>query len=287
MDSSTIAAITTFSQNKHIGITVLPNMSYTIKRTVANTEAFFSIPADSSLTLTGNGSGTITLDGGAVWDTGGPPSRTNSGLTASAALVRGGSGGGFTMHDGVILQNKFKMFSAQDGSDVDLGGGAVLVHGTDAGDHGTFTMTGGKILNNTSYHAGTEDLSGRGGGVKINKYAVFTMSGNALVDGNYIHSVVSTQNKQWGGGVYVGHEATFNFNGGTIGGTVGNYAHTGGGIFVDGTLNVSTGAKITNNAVVVADGNAGDGKQVAKANGGTVIGLSGPSPWDSNIDPAP
>ncbi|MDE7439928.1 MAG: cadherin-like beta sandwich domain-containing protein [Clostridia bacterium] len=96
-------------------------------------------------------------------------------------------------------------------------GGGVYVYGT-------FTMSGGEIINNEALSADTF-----GGGVNANEFTMTggTISGNRASDG---------------GGVFVG--GTFEMSGGTISG---NRASYDGGVFVGGTFKVSGTVTITGN----------------------------------------
>jgi hypothetical protein len=109
--------------------------------------SFFTIAANASLTIEGNGGRTLTLDG-------------NRGVvtTATTALVT--VTGNFVMNNGAVLRN----------NRATSGGGAVLVN-----NGAVFTMNGGTISDNTA--TGTTS----GGGVYVNgATAAFTMNGGTI-----------------------------------------------------------------------------------------------------------
>ena len=207
--------------------------------------------------------GTLTMSG----------SSTISGNTAE---VEGGgvyiaSIGAFNMSGGEISKNK-----TNDGTGETSGGGGVYVYlnpnaGSDA--QGTFTMTGGKVIENTSakngggvyVNGGTFTMEGGtiggsgadkntakyGGGVYAAGDSSFNMSGSAAISGNTATSL--------GGGVYV-KEVTFTMKGGTIDG---NEAIAGGGVYVTGSTFNMTGGTIGKSEVTgsgnTASGNGGGG----------------------------
>ena len=215
--SDAIPAITT-----NITLTT-NNENHKIYRTEANTTiqtGMFIIQNDGKLTIQGNNSKTLTLDGNQteVSDNRQP-------------LVRVGDGGNFTLMDGGILTNNTAGFN--DDSDRGYGGGVYV------GSGGTFTMSGGILTNNTA-----DD----GGGVYVDYGGTFTMSGGILTNntaddggGVYVHPGTFDT----GGSVYVG-SGTFEMSGGEISG---NKASYGGGVYVDygGTFTMSDNAAISGN----------------------------------------
>jgi hypothetical protein len=94
-----------------------------------------------------------------------------------------GTGGTFTMRDGVIKENTVSTAPA-------YGGGVFVSSG------GTFTMQQGEILNNTATSSST---SSYGGGVSVDNTGIFTMNGGTL-GGNAAKT---------GGGVYVNSSGVF------------------------------------------------------------------------------
>jgi hypothetical protein len=129
--------------SKHIKLTVPQNQTKIVKRTRNNSGTFFTVSSGASLRLTGNGTGQLVLDGGAVWAGGaGNPlpspspayGASNSGITATGPLVS--SSGTLIIADGAVLQNN------QNTTASDYMSGAVLI------SNGMFTMSGGIIKNN-------------------------------------------------------------------------------------------------------------------------------------------
>ncbi|MDR0539273.1 MAG: hypothetical protein LBG74_02045, partial [Spirochaetaceae bacterium] len=236
LDNEEIAAIAAAwpaGTNKHIKLTPT-GITRTLKRITANTGAFFTVGSGSSLTLEGNGTGKLILDGGAVW-TGSTPATLPEGMTsddfpspafgaenvsginASGPLVAVNSGGAFTMNAGAVLQN----------NNYNSRGGGVYVN-----SGGTFTMNGGAVVK------GNRSLR-NGGGVFVTAGGTFTMSGGTI-SGN-----TATQS---GGGVHVNGNGNgaFTMFGGTINGNTATI--NGDGVcFSNGTFTMSDAAVINAN----------------------------------------
>jgi len=172
----------TIPANKNIKLTVELNQSRTITLSAGNTgnTRVFTVGATntpSSLTLEGNGTGILTLDGN----------------NEAAQSIR----------QGVYVNNITSSFTMNKGSKItgfmcssNYGGGVCVTSGT-------FTMNGGEISGNTV--TGTSGSNGNGGGVYVGN-GTFTMSGGEI-SGN-----AATDS---GGGVYVG-SGTFTMESGTI-----------------------------------------------------------------------
>ena len=114
-------------------------------------------------------------------------------------------------------------------------GGGVYVN-----NYGSFTISGdAKITTNTAVSIG--------GGVYVD--GTFTMSGGSIT-GNRVSS--SASGSGYGGGVYVGGygNGTFNMSGGSIGGggTDANTAKNGGGVYVDKGAFTMSGGSVTGNS---------------------------------------
>jgi hypothetical protein len=178
--------------------------SVTVSR--AGTDSLFTLGAEGMLTLTGDETRSLVIDGGG---------------TSQAALVTV-NGGHLDMRDGVTLQNNHNTAGS---------GGAVYVAG------GDFTMAGGRITGNSSiingdsvYGGGGVYIAGGvftmsggiinentgepfGGGVLITGGG-FTMSGSAVIDSNNVPN--SDGNDSGGGGVAVSGSGYFEMNGGEI-----------------------------------------------------------------------
>ena len=164
-------------------------------------------------------------------------------------------GGTVAIHEGVTLSNNVNgtgypggAISASNGAVVTMDGGTIASSsnrnitwgGGVSIDDGEFHMTGGKITGNSETAYG--DYLGYGGGVALSAHgghSVFTMSGDAVIEGN------SAPN---GGGVYVGPKATFTMSGNAA--IVNNTATTqGGGVYVaeGGTFTMDDDAVVTGN----------------------------------------
>ena len=123
---------------------------------------------------------------------------TTDGYSKDAATYGGGvyvgSGAKFTMSGGKISKNTASQY----------GGGVYIEFEDLTNEGGTFTMSGGTI-------GGSQDEGNsaqNGGGVYV-AGGTFEMSGTAAISNNTATT--------FGGGVYVGSNATFTMTGGTIG----------------------------------------------------------------------
>ena len=118
--------------------------------------------------------------------------------------------------------------------------------------NGTKTVKGGVIYGGTGSSIGT---SVYGGGVYVEGGGRFTMEG-----GNIVGCTASTTFRARGGGVFVAEKGTFTMSGGSIAGctTVGGYSY-GGGIYNEGTVNLSGTAEIRDCHAKDSDGDAAFG----------------------------
>ncbi len=118
--------------------------------------------------------------------------------------------------------------------------------------NGTKTVKGGVIYGGTGSSIRT---SVYGGGVYVVGGGRFTMEG-----GNIVGCTASTTFQARGGGVFVAEKGTFTMSGGSIAGctTVGGYSY-GGGIYSEGTVNLSGTAEIRDCHAKDSDGNAAFG----------------------------
>lgn len=135
-------------------------------------------------------------------------------ITGNRCRYEGGgvfvdSGGTFKLLGGSVTENG-----------ADLGGGVSVEHGTCVANHGT-------IAKNSAAVQG-------GGGVHIGQGSSFTLSGSAIQDN-------TTAGR--GGGIYNRH-GTCSIIGGRI---TGNRAGSGGGVFNEGTFNLSGSPEIADN----------------------------------------
>ena len=112
--------------------------------------------------------------------------------------------------------------------------------------NGTKTVKGGVI------YGGSAE---KGGGVYVEGGGTFTMKG-----GNIVGCTASTTFQARGGGVFVAEKGTFTMSGGSIAGctTVGGYSY-GGGIYNEGTVNLSGTAEIRDCHAKDSDGDAAFG----------------------------
>lgn len=200
----------------------------------------FIVPDGKYLTIIGNETGTLTLNG-------------SSGGVQNFVEIE--SGGYFTLENGGILANN----TATDGGAVYMNGGTFMMKGGiianntaykhGGGVHmkgGIFTMSGGTIANNTA-------TSGFGGGLSVdgdNKDVLITLSGNAKISNNTATN---------GGGVFMkgGNTEITLFGNAEISnnkavemseGTLELDTGHGGGVHVDdGTFSISDSVIITNN----------------------------------------
>jgi len=257
-----ITANITISKN----ITIMSDRPSTL--TANNSNRLFYINAtglltlEDGLTLTG---GDVTEDGGAVYVDGGMFNMSGGIITGNNATWFGGgvylTNGTFTMTDGTITGNNATQ----------SGGGVYLANST-------FSMSGGTISDNAA--PGLPD-GGGGGGIWVDPYSAFTMSGgfiqnnnafygggilsdggtidisgNALISGNNATAEYSSGGGVWSGGIFNMSGGTINENtaesgGGVIvicdtftmsGGTINeNIAESGGGVFVVGNFTMSGG----------------------------------------------
>lgn len=118
--------------------------------------------------------------------------------------------------------------------------------------NGTKTVKGGVIYGGTGSSIGT---SVYGGGVYVEGGGTFTMNG-----GNIVGCTASATFQARGGGVFVADRGTFTMSGGSIAGctTVGGYSY-GGGIYNEGTVNLSGTAEIRDCHAKDSDGDAAFG----------------------------
>lgn len=118
--------------------------------------------------------------------------------------------------------------------------------------NGTKTVKGGVIYGGTGSSIGT---SVYGGGVYVEGGGQFAMTG-----GNIVGCTASATFQARGGGVFVADRGTFTMSGGSIAGctTVGGYSY-GGGIYSEGTVNLSGTAEIRDCHAKDSDGEAAFG----------------------------
>ena len=131
--------------------------------------------------------------------------------------------------------------------------------------NGTKTVNGGVIYGGT----GSIGTSVYGGGVYVEGGGTFTVNG-----GNIVGCTASGTFQARGGGVFVAEKGTFTMSGGSIAGctTVGGYSY-GGGIYNEGTVNLSGTAEIRDCHAKDSDGDAAYGGGISDS--GRAFQISG------------
>jgi len=230
----------------------------------------------------------ITLDGGAVWSSDDPVTRTNSGISCSgnAHLINVTDNGELILDSGTVLKNSHLNGERAYGAAVSVGstgtGTLVMKDGSQitdntvycgavyVWDNGAFNMEGGIISGN--YGANNGGAVCMGGGS-------FTMSGGSITgNGSYA-----------GGGVSVFNSgAQFTISGGEISGNI-ITGRMGGGVLVyNGSMSVSgspvingnTGINWTANNVYLTSGHTITANSLSS---GAKIGVN-PASYTSSID---
>jgi hypothetical protein len=225
--------------DKHIKLTVPQNQTRTIKRTENDSRSFFTVDPDASLMLTGNGTGQLVLDGGAVW-TGGAgnplpsPSpaygATNSGITAAAPLVIVCSNGKLFIEGGVVLQNNQNTVGTYTSGAVYSAGRFTMNGGIiQNNDHTDPDNNAGAILNESgTLHINAGEISGN------NRNAIVMRNGDLYFSGGEIKNNDSPIGLQW-------NSTTVSMSGGVIKDNV----H---GIYIDNGHFKMSGGEISGNA---------------------------------------
>ena len=264
------------------GVKLTLGNNVTLQGHDSNTDALVTVDSSGELEMnteskitgnTGGGvnvinNGTFSLNGGTISSNtlGVFVSGSSSNFTMISGEISGNIGSGvfigsyglFTMNGGKITGNtandygggvnvgsrgSFIMESGEISDNIAGYGGGVCTAGSSHGP-GSFTMEGGKILNNRAigyYDDGYYYYDGNGGGVYagggFDMYGG-VISGNTAVD--------------CGGGVYQGNRGEFFMESGTIGVTefgTANTANSGGGVYVDqnGAFDMSGDAAISGN----------------------------------------
>ena len=238
---------------KNIILTTTAGADHRIYRTAANMSnqnGMFTIQIGGNLTIQGNNSKTLTLDGNQTEVPG-------NGQT----LVWINGGGNFTLKEGGVLTNN-NVTGQSTTSPGAKNSGAVYVNS------GMFTMNGGEISNNT--------VGNSGGGVYVYK-GIFTMK-----DGEISNNTAGTAESDGGGsggGVCI-YTGTFTMKGGTI---TNNTAigGNGGGVYLLSDSNQDTKSEFTMTGGEISNNTAGSGNgggvdvrtnSVFTMSGGTISG---------------
>ena len=195
-----------------LGWTVPENADITIclngHTITSNNQYSINIPANSTLTVTDcKSTGAIT--------------NTSNGSGTSVLVY-----GTFNLYGGSIDGQKMGN-DARDNQ-----------RGVDVADGAAFNMYGGSITRNINHNRS----SNNGGGVYVSQNATFTMYAGSI---SYNEIVPSDSNNGEGGGVYVAEHATFVMKGGSIDHNKAKSA--GGGVYLEGQLDLFNGAVISGN----------------------------------------
>jgi hypothetical protein len=282
LDNAAISAISgawPSSPGKYIKLTVPQNQTKTLKRVTNNSDTFFTVNAGSSLTLEGNGTGQLILDGG------GAAAQTTVSWQRPVVTVAGGE---FRMKAGTVIKDNYADMPAvyvtggdfiMDGGEIsgnkkvsvaNWRGGGVIVTGSGA----SFTMNGGEIKDNTAYNGGGVQVGsgasftmngggiknntattggngwrGQGGGVFVSVGGEFIMNGGEIRGNTVVYTAWSGSDphRRGGGGVLVMDNGTFTMKGGSIQGNTipADPAYNGKGVLIaDGTFNIEGAAAI-------------------------------------------
>ncbi len=178
-------------------------------------------------------------DGGGVYVTDKGTFNMSGGVIANNTVSRNGGGvyvanGTFTMSKQARVTGNTAYLSTNDSNYRAFNGGGVYV-----GAKGTFTMNDSASVDTNTAQCGYKDVLASGGGVYVENDGVFTMNDQAAVKDNTvpIQYNSSFSDTVFGGGIYV--NGTLNLNGGSV---TGNTAYLrGGGIYVDTKATVNLG----------------------------------------------
>ena len=217
---------------------------------------------------------TIARNGGAVYVKGGTFNMSGGEIsknTAGASYYAPSDGGAvYVANDGA-----FKMSGGViTGNTASRNGGGVAV------DKGTFTMSGdARVTGNNAFRESNNNFKTfNGGGVYVGANGVFTMNDSASVDTNET-KCCNAEILSRGGGVYVENGGVFNMNDQAA--VKDNKASVrysssfsdtvfGGGIYVNGTLNLNGGSVTGNTAYLRGGGIYVDTKGTVTLGTGTV-----------------
>ena len=229
------------------------------------------------------GSYKAASDGGAVYVANSGTFNMSGGEITGNASSR--NGGGVAVIDGTFTMSKQARVTGNTAlRDISadfrtFNGGGVYV-----GAKGVFTMNDSSSVDTNKAWCRNKDVLASGGGVYVENGGVFTMNDQSAVKDNEVPLYYSStfSDTVFGGGIYV--NGTLNLNGGSV---TGNKAYLrGGGIYVDtkATVNLGTGTvTVKDNTIHNGDFTenvylAGDTKLVAKKAPAkdTSIGISVP-----------
>ena len=179
-------------------------------------------------------------DGGAVYVANDGAFKMSGGVITGNTASRNGGGvavakGTFTMSGNARVTGN-NAFRESNNNFKTFNGGGVYV-----GADGVFTMNDSASVDTNETKCCNAEILSRGGGVYVENGGVFTMNDQAAVKDNKasVRYSSSFSDTVFGGGIYV--NGTLNLNGGSV---TGNTAYLrGGGIYVDtkGTVTLGTG----------------------------------------------
>ncbi|MBQ6697985.1 MAG: hypothetical protein IJN09_02985 [Oscillospiraceae bacterium] len=199
-----------------------------IKRADGYTGTIFTVASGSTLTLEN-----VVIDGGAVWQNTSTFSMsssapTNTGVTATAALVVAENNANIVLEEGTVLQNNDGAHAVnlgtRIGATLTLNGGEIINNRSDSGavwGGGHITINSGKISYNSS--------TGSAGAIRMVSNCNLTMNG-----GEISHNTAAAS----GGAIWGYGASTYTFNGGEM---AYNTAAAGGAMYTgdSSTVNMS------------------------------------------------
>ena len=150
----------------------------------------------------------FTPDANGLWKWG-----TSGTKTVHGGVIYGGTGtvmGDYTLGGGVCIEHKGQL-TMTGGNIVGCTATGPVAYGGGVCNYGSFTMTGGNIIGCTAvgYDNNNEDSSAYGGGVFVNVVGQFNMNGGSISDCTAV--ALSGQSVAYGGGIF--DEGTLNISG--------------------------------------------------------------------------
>lgn len=211
------------------------------------------------LEISGNGSVIRIKSGGHLTIKDSDPTSTYKFTPDANGLWKWSTSGTKTVHGGVIYGGTGMVMGA-----FTLGGGVCIEH------NGQLTMTGGNIVGCTA----TGPVAYGGG---VCNYGSFTMTGGNIIGCTAVgYDNNNEDSSAYGGGVFVNVVGQFNMNGGSISDCTavalsGLSVAYGGGIFDEGTLNISGDVRVSD---CMAGGTGSDAMYIysSTVSGGTFYG---------------
>ena len=250
------------------------NGYYYLTGDVNRTSLGWKVPAGKNITIclnghtiTSNASSSITVPAGSiltVTDCKGTGAITNTNRRSVSGDIVDVSGT-FNLYAGSI-----------DGQKLDQSEEGACQLGVRVASGATFNMYGGSIKNNINRNASS---SVYGGGVYVFKNATFTMYAGSITGNKAVPA--NSGNSGYGGGVYVAEHATFTMLDGSI--DHNKAKSQGGGVYLEGRLDLSGSAVISDNEADAGGGvyieytEPASGKYSGETVGTAVLNMSGGS----------